>query len=273
MTSRLEQAVNYAILTVFALVALFPLVGVLLSALTPSSEAGSGFAIPGHLDLGNFATAWTRGHFGDYLQNSLLVTISIVVVSAVLSLLGGFAFGTMQFRGATVLFYVLLAGMMLPEEALVEPLYFDLRSAGITDTYWALILPQIATAMPFGVFWMRSYFKSVDRGLLEAARIDGASTWRMLWQILVPMGRPALTTMCLFIGMWTWNSFLLPLIMVSKEGLNTVPLGLIFFQGRYNVQYNLLAAASVLVALPVVGTYVLTQRHFVAGMMSGSLKG
>lgn len=104
MTSRLEQAVNYAILTYFALVALFPLVGVLLSALTPSSEASGGFAIPGHLDLGNFATAWTQGHFGDYLQNSLLVTIAIVVGSALLSLLGGFAFGTMQYRGATVLF-------------------------------------------------------------------------------------------------------------------------------------------------------------------------
>ena len=273
MTSRLERAANYAILVFFSVVALFPLLGVVLSALTPSDEAGGGFSVPHHLAPGNFVTAWTQGHFGSYLQNSLFVTLTIVGASALLSVLGGYAFGTMRFRGANVLFYVLLAGMMLPEEALLVPLYFDLRGVGITNTYWALILPQIATAMPFGVFWMRSYFRSVERGLLEAARMDGASSWRLLWGILVPLGRPALTTMCLFVGMWTWNSFLLPLIMVSRPELNTVPLGLIFFQGRYNVQYNLMAAASVLVALPVVGTYVFSQRHFVAGMMAGSLKG
>ncbi|MGZ4427779.1 MAG: carbohydrate ABC transporter permease [Nocardioidaceae bacterium] len=273
MTSRFERAANYAVLFFFSAVALFPLVGVVLEALTPSTDAGGGFAVPTSLDPGNFVTAWTQGHFGSYLQNSLLVTTCVVFASAVLSVLAGYAFGTMRFRGATVLFYVLLAGMMLPEEALLVPLYFDLRGAGVTDTYWSLILPQIATALPFGVFWMRSYFRSVERGLVEAARIDGANSWRILWGVLVPMGRPALTTMCLFVGMWTWNSFLLPLIMVSKPALNTVPLGLIFFQGRYNVQYNLMAAASVLVALPVIGAYIATQRHFVAGMMAGSLKG
>ena len=115
------------------------------------------------------------------------------MVSAVLSLLGGFAFGTMQFRGATVLFYVLLAGMMLPEEALLVPLYFDLRGAGITDTYWALILPQIATALPFGVFWMRSYFKSVDRGF---SRPPGSTGHRLADAVADPGpdGPAALTT-------------------------------------------------------------------------------
>jgi raffinose/stachyose/melibiose transport system permease protein len=273
MTSRLERSLNYAILCFFSVVALFPLIGVLLMALTPSSEAAGGFAIPKYFAIDNFLTAWTQGHFGSYLQNSVMVTVTVIVASALFSTLGGYAFGTMRFRGSSLLFYLLLAGMMLPEEALLVPLYFDLRSAGATDTYWALIIPQIATAMPFGVFWMRSYFRSIDSGLLEAARMDGATSWRTLWSILVPMGRPALTTMCLFVGMWTWNAFLLPLIMVSKPGLNTLPLGLIFFQGRYSVQYNLLAAASVIVALPVVVTYVFSQRHFVAGMMAGSLKG
>jgi raffinose/stachyose/melibiose transport system permease protein len=124
----------------------------------------------------------------------------------------------------------------------------------------------------FGTFWMRAYFRSVPRELVEAARMDGASTLRTLVRVLVPMGRPAIVTMMLVVFMWTWNEFLLALVMVSNEGLRTAPLGLSYFQGRYGADIPSLSAASVSVALPVVILYLFLQRHFIAGMLGGALK-
>ena len=166
---RGEQALNYAILGVFSLIALYPVAGILLTALAPPGEL-SGFGIPSSIDLGNFRNAWVEGHFSTYLRSSAIVAVSVVGASTVLSILSGYAFGTMRFRGSTVLFYVFLLGLMVPTEALVVPLYFDLRDLELTDTYWALILPQVALSVAFGTFWMRAFFRAAPRSLLEAAR-------------------------------------------------------------------------------------------------------
>jgi raffinose/stachyose/melibiose transport system permease protein len=179
----------------------------------------------------------------------------------------------MRFRGSSVLFYMLLLGLMVPSEAVVIPLYYDLRSLELTDTYWSLIFPQVAQSLAFGTFWMRAYFRSSSREVVEAARIDGAGNRQILWQILMPMGRPAVLTMVLLIFMWTWNEFLLPLVMITDESLRTAPLGLSNFQGQYTSGTALLAAAAVLVALPVLIVFLFTQRHFIRGMVEGSVKG
>jgi len=172
-----------------------------------------------------------------------------------------------------VLFYVFLLGLMVPEEAMIVPLYFDLRDLNLTDTYWALIMPQIGLSVAFGSFWMRAFFASAPRSIVEAARIDGASSWTTLWRVLVPFGRPAILTMMVLVFMWTWNEFLLALVMVSKENLRTAPLGLAFFQGQHTSDLTLLAAGAVIVATPVVIVYVFLQRHFIRGMLTGAVKG
>jgi raffinose/stachyose/melibiose transport system permease protein len=198
----------------------------------------------------------------------------VVVVSAgFLSILSGYAFGMMRFRGSQVIFYVFLFGLTIPTEAVIVPLYYDLRDLGLTDTYWALILPQVASSVAFGTFWMRAFFRGVPRSLVEAARIDGASSWFTLWRVLLPLARPAVLTMTVLLFMWTWNEFLLALVMVSDEGLRTAPLGLSFFQGRNQSNLTLLAAGAVIVATPVVVLYVFLQRHFIRGMLSGAVKG
>jgi raffinose/stachyose/melibiose transport system permease protein len=258
---RREQALNYAVLAFFSLVALYPILEVLRTALGPGVE------------LRNLADAWDQGHFATYLRSSVLVAVSVVAASTVLSILSGYAFGAMRFRGATPLFYVFLLGLMVPQEALVVPLYFDLRELELTDTYWALILPQVALSVAFGTFWMRAFFLATPRSIVEAARIDGASSWTTLWRVLVPFGRPAILTMMVLVFMWTWNEFLLALVMVSSENLRTAPLGLAFFQGQHSSDLNLLAAGAVIVATPVVLVYVFLQRHFIRGMLSGAVKG
>jgi len=270
--ARREQHLTYLLLGVFSLIALAPIVGILVTALQARGGATS-FGVPDGLNLENFATAWDEGNFADYLRSSVIVTVSVVVLSTLLSILAGYAFGMMRFRGSTVLFYMMLLGLMVPLEATIVPLYYDLRDLGLTDTYWALILPQVGASVAFGTFWMRAFFRSVPRSLVEAARLDGSSSWTTLWRVVLPLGRPAVLTMVALLFMWTWNEFLLALVMVSDEGLRTAPLGLAFFQGRNTTDYALLSAGSVIVATPVVLLYVFLQRHFIRGMLAGAVKG
>jgi raffinose/stachyose/melibiose transport system permease protein len=272
MTSRRELSVTYAILGAFSLLALLPIAGIVLTALQEQGELAA-FGTFGGLHFGNFGDAWRDGNFGTYLRSSAIVTVSVVVAAVLLSILAGYAFGMMRFRGSTLLFYVFLLGLMIPTEAMIVPLYYDFRDLGLVDTYWALILPQVGTSVAFGTFWMRAYFRSVPRSLVEAARIDGASSWFTLWRVLLPLARPAVLTMTVLLSMWTWNEFLLALVMVTDEGLRTAPLGLSFFQGRNTSNLTLLAAGAVIVALPVVVLYVFLQRHFIRGMLSGAVKG
>jgi raffinose/stachyose/melibiose transport system permease protein len=263
--SRAERTASYALLCLFAAFALYPLLMILTVAWqSESTDVAGGF--------GNFADAWRIGHFGDYLKNSVIVSATVVVAATVLSVLAGYAFGTMRFIGANALFYLLLLGLMVPTEAIVIPLYFDFRSLHLTHTYASIVLPQVAQSLAFGTFWMRTYFRSSSREVVEAARLDGAGHWRTLWHVLLPMGRPALLTMMLLVFMWTWNEFLIPLVM-GGEDLATAPLGLSLFQGQHTSGTTLLAAGAVLVALPIVVVYIFLQRYFIRGMLEGAVKG
>ncbi|MEA9983970.1 MULTISPECIES: carbohydrate ABC transporter permease [Subtercola] len=263
-----EKLVTYLVLTFFAAFALVPLLGVVITAVTPSSTSG-GFQIPRSIDLGNFVEAWNRGHFASYLLSSITVVVAVVVITTVLSVLAGFAFARLRFFGSNIIFFVILAGLLLPAEAFIIPLYYNLRSAHITDSYWALILPQVAQSLAFGIFWMRNQFMTFPNEVIEAARLDGASDLRTLWQIIVPPSAPSIMTMCLLISMWTWNEFLIPLVMVTRDDLRTAPLGLAFFQGQHATDYALLAAAGIIIAAPIVILYFFLQKRFISGMLGG----
>ena len=270
---RREQLLSYVILGVFAIVALYPIVSIVLLALHDRSDLVTGLSIPDSIDFGTIRTAWEEGQFSRGLLNSFIVAASVSVATAILATLAGYAFGTMRFRGSELIFYLLLIGLIFPYEATVIPLYYFFKDLGLTDSYWALILPQVGVSVAFGTFWMRAFFRSVPRSLIEAARLDAASSWATLWRVVLPMGRPAVLTLVLLVFMWTWNEFLLALVMVSDESLRTAPLGLTFFQGRNTTDVPLLAAGAVIVAAPVVIAYLFLQRHFIRGMLSGAVKG
>lgn len=270
MIARSERLMNYVILFLFAAMALGPVLIILGNAFAPQNDdAGNGFL---GLHPGNFVDAWQQGNFSSYMRTSLIVAVIVVSTSAVLSILAGYAFGTMTFPGSQVLFYVFLLGIMVPSEAIVVPLFFDLRAVGLTNTIWAIALPQIAQSVAFGTFWMRASFRSSSKALLEAATLDGASSFRALFSILLPVARPAVVTLVVLTFMWTWNEFLIPLVMSPNGDLRTAPLALAFFQGQHVQETALLAAAAVLVALPVVVVYLFLQRHFIRGMLEGSVR-
>ena len=267
--TRTEKMFNQLVLAVFAVFAIVPLVGVALSSLTPAKENSGGFSIPKSVDLHNYTAAWSRGNFSSYLLSSVVVTSAVVALTVLLATFAGYAFARMRFPGSSVLFYLLLLGLTLPTEAFIIPLYFNLRTVGLTDSYWALILPQTAQSLGFAVFWMRNQFRAFPSEIVEAARLDGASDLRLLWQIMVPPTRAPMMTMAVIVTMWTWNEFLLPLVMVVSDDRRTAPLGLALFQGQHLTDYSLLAAAGVMVALPIAVLFFALQKRFISGMVGG----
>lgn len=264
--STAERTMNYVVLGVFALFAMIPILTILATAVSPQNGQAPG------LHLANFVEAWQVGGFGHSLGNSLVVAAIVVTSAVALSVLAGYAFGTMRFAGSTLLFYVFLLGLMIPTEATVIPLFFDLRTVGLTDTYAAIALPQIAQSVAFGTFWLRAQFRSMPVSLLEAAAIDGAGPMRTLLRIVAPASVPALTTLVVLVFMWTWNEFLIALVMAPGGTLRTAPLGLANFQGQYTAELSLLSAGAVIVALPMVIMFLFLQRHFIRGMLEGAVK-
>lgn len=273
MSTRLERAGFYAVLIVFSVIVLIPLFSILSVALQPAGASITGLSWPHHPQWGNFSRAWTDGNFGTLLKSSAIVAVVVVPVATALSVLTGYAFGTMLFHGRTALFYVMLIGIVMPFEATVVPLYYDLRAVHLTDTYWALILPEIGLSVSFGTFWMRAFFLSTPTALIEAARIDGANSFTILRRILLPIARPAITTLMVLFFIWSWNEFLLALIMIQDPSKRTAPSGLGLFVGEHTTDVAGLSAAAVIVTAPVIIVYLFLQRHVISGMLQGAVKG
>ncbi len=272
--ARNERLVSYAVLSVFALGAIYPLVSILFLALHERDDLVTGLAFPSDPSFDSFRAAWSEGGFETGFRSSVIVAGTVTAVSALLSIGTGYAFGTMRFRGDRLVFTVMLLGIIFPYEATVIPLYYDFKDLGLLNSYWALILPQIGQSVAFGTFWMRAFFLSTPRGLVEASRMDGANSFQTLVRVLLPQARPALLTMCALVFTYTWNEFLLALVLVSGDpGKQTAPLGLSFFAGAARgSDPTKVAAAAVLVAAPIVLVYIFLQRHFIRGMLAGAIK-
>jgi raffinose/stachyose/melibiose transport system permease protein len=272
ITTRGERTLTYAIALVFAVAALAPLAGILIAALHPPGALLSGISLPDTFSLDTFGAAWDESQFSTLMTSSVVVSVAVVVLTTLAAIPAGYAFGVIRFPFSNVLFYVLIAGIIIPFEAVIIPLYYSFRDLGLTNTYWALILPQAGLQVCFGTFWMRAFFRAAPAELVEAARIDGATTWQVLWRVLVPIGRPAIFTLIVLVFTWSWNDFLLALVMISDEAHRTAPLGLSVFKSRYGLDVPSVSAAAILVALPILVLYVFAQRQFIRGVLSGSIK-
>ncbi|AQW56281.1 carbohydrate ABC transporter permease [Stenotrophomonas sp. NPDC087984] len=270
MISTREKVFNYAFLTLLAAAVLFPVIWTLGVAVSPEI---TGSLDLGHMQWSNFTDAWQQAGLTQYLKSSLIITGTAVAISTALAILSGYAFGVLGVVGEKLLFPLMLFGIMIPLEAIVVPLYYDFQSQGLTDTYQGIILAHVGTGVSFGAFWMRAAFRTVPSSIGESAQVDGAGTWTALWRIYLPISRPAIVTFVLLNFMWTWNDYFLSLILVSDPAHQPMTLGLGAFSGRYLVHVNLLAAAAVLISVPVVGLYVFCQRQFIRGMLSGAVKG
>ena len=273
--SRAESRFIHTVLIVASVIAIYPLLSIVLLSLNPPGQRVTGFTIPKEISFDNFSTAWERGGFGQALWSSFIVAFTVVTVSVLLSTMAAYAFSELRFPFKNATFFLLLAGLMLPYEALIIPLFFGFRDLGLLDSRWALILPQIGFSVSFGTFWMRASFEPQPRSLVEAAKIDGANSWGVLWQVLFPIVRPATLSLSALLFLFAWNDFLLALVLVPQnESAQTAPLALSFFAGqRRGAEPSVIAAAALIVALPVLVMYVILQRRFTQGMTEGAEKG
>ncbi len=271
--SRPQVVLNYLLMIVCSMVAVYPLVGVLLASLYPPGpgSAPSGFALPPSFAWHNYVEAWDQGKFASSFTTSVIVAAVMVPASVGLSILGGYAFATMRFRGSRAIFYLFILGLIIPTEATIVPLYYNVRDLGLLDTYWALILLETSGELAFGIFWMRAAFISAPRSLLEAARIDGASSWRTLWRILVPFAWPAILTLTVLTFADSWNEFFLALVFTVNH--MTAPAGLASFSGRFTTNVPLVSAGAVIVAVPILIVFIVFQRQFIRGVLTGAVKG
>ena len=210
--------------------------------------------------------------FFRYYLNSIWVTGICLAGNLFLSALAAYGFTKMRFRGRDKLFLIYLCGMMVPFQVLMVPRFMMFRMMGIYNTHWAIILPNLCTTI--GVFLLRQSFQGVPFALNEAARIDGAKEFRIFWQIILPMAKPALTSLAILTFVWRWNDYEAPLIFITNPKLYTLPLGLTnFIEETGSVKYTLVMAASVCALLPVIVVFLAAQKQIISGLTEGSVKG
>jgi multiple sugar transport system permease protein len=212
-----------------------------------------------------------RGDILRWYFNSALVSTVVTALTVLLSSMAAFAFSRVRFRGRELLFFLIAAGLIVPFQALIVPLFEEMDTLGLVDTYWAMILPQVAS--PIAVLVFKRFFDGIPAELEESARVDGASTWRIYWQIWMPLARPATAAVAIFTFVVTWNNFIWPFVVTTARSLQTIPVGLSTVNSFYGAQYAQVMALAILGALPLLVAFLLFQRQIVQGISNTGLKG
>jgi raffinose/stachyose/melibiose transport system permease protein len=230
------------------------------------------FSFPTSFELDAYTKAWKQSHLGSYFKNSLIISGASVVISVFLSSLAAYAFSRLRFIGKQVLFFFILAGVMLPLQATLVPLYRLLSQLGLISTYWGMIALYVAFTIPFGIFLLTGFFRSIPYEIEEAAMIDGCSWFGMYWRIVIPLAAPGLATMAILEFIWFWNEYLLALTFIQKESIRTVTMGVMVISGIFQMNFAQLTAATLMSLVPVVIVYILFQRYLIRGLTAGALK-
>jgi alpha-1,4-digalacturonate transport system permease protein len=218
----------------------------------------------------NYTDPLDRFNFWTYLKNSVLVTLVSTLITLVINSMAAFALSKYQFRGRTAIFVIIIATLMIPISVILVPVFLVITQIGWNNNLWGVIIPGAAT--PTGVFLLRQYMLTIPDELLDSARIDGASEWRIYWQIVLPLARPALAVLAIFSVMWRWNDFLWPLIVLTRSELFTLQIGLNAFQGELNIQWNYVLAMTVLSLLPITIVFAFLQRFITTGIATTGMK-
>lgn len=259
------------LLTLFVLLPFFWMLSV---SLKPPTEP---FAIPARLwpdapTFENYISAF-RPEFRTYFMNSLIVSLSSVVITTTLALLAAYSFSRARMIVLDVLVGAVVLAQMFPHSAIIIPIYKMMRSADLLNTYGALILSYVSVTLPVAIWMLRGFLLKLPISLEEAATIDGAGPLRVFWDIVVPLARPGVIATAVYVLIVTWQEFLFALSFTSTKEMRTLPVGLNDFIGQYGVRYGELMASSVMVSLPVMAVFFFLQRYFVAGLTAGAVKG
>lgn len=270
---RGELFAGRAFLVILMLFTILPFISIFLTALHPSGTVPRGFEWPAEPQWQNFVEAFKVANMTALLSSSLYIVVAVVPIALIISTMAAFAIGLLRIPGSKILFPLFVFGLTLPFGGIIVPLYYLERWMGIYNTRLAIVLPLIGLYMPFAVFWMRAHFISMPAEITEAARIDGASTWDLFRQIHLPLARAPLSSLGILMAVWTWNQFLLALVLVEDPTKRTMAGALGAFQGHYATNVPLLCAGTILILVPTLVVFVLFQRQIITALLQGSIKG
>jgi multiple sugar transport system permease protein len=261
----------HLLLLLFSILMLAPFAVMLIVSLVPNAAFLARDFSPENFSLQNYIRTFEAAPFGRYYFNSILVSVSVTVLQILISSLAAYAFARLRFRGREAIFLFYLATLMIPFPVTLIPNFLIIKNLGWYDTYLALIVPGLFSV--FSTFLLRQYYRGIPLDFDEAARMDGASSLRIWWQIIVPLSGPVLATLSIFVFQGIWNDFLWPLVVTTSESMRTIPIGLAAFVGQYSTAWDLLMAGSVIALLPVLVIYVLGQKWFVQGIALSGMGG
>jgi alpha-1,4-digalacturonate transport system permease protein len=218
----------------------------------------------------NYTDIFGKFSFATYLWNSVFITVVATLLTLLINSMAAFALSKYQFKGQKFVFGLIIATLMIPPTIILVPVFLVINSVGLLNSLWGVILPAVAT--PTGVFLLRQYMLTIPDELLEAARMDHASEWRIYWKIILPLAAPAMAVLAIFSVMWRWNDFLLPLIVLSKSEFFTLQLALNSFQGELNTQWHYLLAMTVITLIPITLVFAFLQKYITTGIASAGVK-
>jgi ABC-type glycerol-3-phosphate transport system permease component len=272
--SRPGQVLLHVMLAVLAFLTLVPVLLVISTTLkTPEDVRVNPFGLFTSFSFQNIVDAWTVGRFSDYLLNSILLTVPSTLLVVVISVMAGYAFARLPFRGRTTMFYLVVLGLLVPFFTFMIPLYFQLRSLGLLDTLPGAILVLTSTGISFGTFFMRAFFSDLPMELEQAARVDGASEWQIFTRVMLPLVGSGVGALTVFTFLANWNNFLIPLLYLPSGEFRPLTAGLYMFTGGRTLDVGPLAAGTLITILPVIVLFVLLQKQVTQGFISGAVKG
>ena len=259
---------------------IFPLIWMFSLAFRRTGETSlSRFLIvPVNVETGNFSAAIENALARGYsiplmFKNSLIITISSIILTIIIASIAGYAFAKFKFKGRSIIFYSILMGMMIPAQALLIPIFILTKNMKLLNTYFSLILPYIAFGIPISIFIMRGFFFGISDSMIEAAKIDGATEFGIFLKIALPISKPAIATCVIFLFLQNWNEFMLALVLLLKKELLTIPVGLTKTFGEYITPWGEYSALVFITLIPVIIVYGIFQNWFIKGLAAGSIKG
>ena len=272
-TAPREVWMGRAVLILLMIITLVPFVSLFVTALHPTGTYPSGLQWPEDPQWQNFVLAFQASNMHKLLYSSLIIELGVVPFALLAATLAGFALGHLRPPGSGLIFIVFILGLTLPFEGIIVPLYYQMRDIGLLNTRMAIILPLLGLYMPFAVMWMRAHFVNMPEDISEAARLDGASNLQLFSRIHVPLSMPALSSLGILMFLWTWNQFLLAVVLVDDPTKRTMAGALGAFQGQWGTDIPLLCAGSLLILTPTLLVFLIFQRHFVSALLQGAVKG
>ena len=271
--SRGHALLVHAALIVLTLLSLAPLLWMLSVSFMPAGGA-SRFPpplLPDVPTLDNYRALFQRIGMGGYFLNSVLVSSAITLLSLMINAMAGYAFAKLRFAGRERIFKALLAALVIPSQVTMLPLFLMLKEMGLVNSYAGVVIPGLASI--FGIFLVRQYARSIPDELMEAARIDGAGEWRIFFRIVLPMLKPVLVTLAIFTFMGSWNDFMWPLIVLTDQTHQTLPVALASLSREHIQDVEMMMAGAVLTVTPVLLLFLVLQRYYIQGLLLGSVKG